>query len=431
MFRPKKKKEPTLMEELKERNLLEEGDVVDIPELENDDLIEENSLSVVVRCLNPTMHKVGALVKALPPIWGLEDRVKGRGVGDNQAQFIFQCERDLQFVLSKGPWFVNGWIVALDQWSPNPGPDFLKLIPFWVRIRGIPVHLLKKQTVEGLFQKYAKVDSVVLHAKNSDSLEYVRARAWIKADEPLQFRRSARFKSGELISTELEYEKLLKVCFTCKKLTHDQNICPNQIHTLDHDSGTAGGQMVRGAKAMTSKQGGKGKGKEKGLLYPDSDDIEKGGKRPSASIQTQSEHLVSGRTPLSTKTSRASKRGEPKKTTVWRKKDNSQESSRGSRGGEGGSSNSVGDSIHSGRKTPSQERRRSIQERIQTPPSVFQRLRSGSGSKEKAVVKSSSEGKKKDSRSPKNQSSEGESSHQRPTSDGRIESVKEEAPKLQ
>ena len=74
MFRPKKKKELSLVEELKELELLEKSEMVDIPDLENDDLIEENSLSVIVRCLNPSVHKVGGLVKALPPIWGMEDR---------------------------------------------------------------------------------------------------------------------------------------------------------------------------------------------------------------------------------------------------------------------------------------------------------------------------------------------------------------------
>ena len=58
MFRPRKKKEISLVEELRDLELLEEGDIVDIPDVENDDLIEENSLSVVVRCLNPTVHKV-------------------------------------------------------------------------------------------------------------------------------------------------------------------------------------------------------------------------------------------------------------------------------------------------------------------------------------------------------------------------------------
>lgn len=70
--------------------LLEDGEFVEIPELKNEDLIEENSMSIIVRCLNPTVHKVGGLVKAPPPIWGMEDSVKGRGVGENTVQFFFQ-----------------------------------------------------------------------------------------------------------------------------------------------------------------------------------------------------------------------------------------------------------------------------------------------------------------------------------------------------
>lgn len=228
MNRPRKRKESSLLHELKELELLGDGEFVDIPELENEDLIEENSMSLIVRCLNPTVHKVGGLVKALPPIWGMEESVKGRGVGENKVQFFFQNARDLQHVLTKGPWFVNGWIVSMDQWSPNPGPEFLCRIPFWIRVRGLPVHLLKKQAVEGLLGPLGRVEKVELHAKNSSSVEYIRALVWINTEEPLQFKRIARFKSGEVVPTELEYEKLIKVCFTCKRLTHDQLYCPMQ-----------------------------------------------------------------------------------------------------------------------------------------------------------------------------------------------------------
>ncbi|KAG2270080.1 hypothetical protein Bca52824_064635 [Brassica carinata] len=131
----------------------------------------------------------------------MEDRVHGRGVGADRVQFIFHSDRDLHHVLTRGPWFVNGWI-----------PDFLRKIPFWIRIRGLPVHLLKKQAVESLVKPLGKVETVELHAKNSLSVEYVRALVWINSDEPLQFRRIARFKSGEVIPTELEYERLIKIC---------------------------------------------------------------------------------------------------------------------------------------------------------------------------------------------------------------------------
>ncbi|XP_013635453.1 PREDICTED: uncharacterized protein At4g02000-like [Brassica oleracea var. oleracea] len=169
--------------------------MVDSPDLEVDDLIEENTLSVIVHCLNPYVHKVGGLVKALPPIWGMEERVRGRGVGENRVQFIFTSENDLQHVLSKGPWFVNGWMVSMDQWNPNPPPEYLQRIPFWIKVRGLPIHMLKREIVESLLGPLGEVGPVEIHAKASNSLEYVRAKVNINTEEPLQFRRVARFKS--------------------------------------------------------------------------------------------------------------------------------------------------------------------------------------------------------------------------------------------
>ncbi|XP_024014284.1 uncharacterized protein LOC112088226 [Eutrema salsugineum] len=154
----------------------------------------------------------------------------------------------------------EGWIITVDQWKPNPGPDFLNLIPFWIRIKGLPIHLLKKQAIESLISPLGMVGAVELHAKNSDSVEYVRAHAMIPADKPLQFRKLARFSTGEHIQTELIYEKLLKVCFTCRRLTHDQATCPYQINEAQPSVAdrSKSASQVRADKSSKSK----GKGKE-------------------------------------------------------------------------------------------------------------------------------------------------------------------------
>lgn len=66
----------SLLEELRDLELLEESEMVDIPELKNKDFIKKNSLSMVVWCLNPTVYKVGGLVKALPPTWGRKTELR-------------------------------------------------------------------------------------------------------------------------------------------------------------------------------------------------------------------------------------------------------------------------------------------------------------------------------------------------------------------
>ncbi|KAG7559476.1 Ribonuclease H-like superfamily [Arabidopsis thaliana x Arabidopsis arenosa] len=229
MNRPRKKREVSLMEELKELDLLGEGETVDIPDLENDDLIEENSMSVIVRCLNPTVHKVGGLVKALPPIWGMEDRVKGRGVGEDRVQFIFENEGDLYHVL--------------------------------IRIRGIPIHLVKKQAVESTIEPYGKVDAVELHAKNSPSLEYVRARTWIKADEPLQFLKTARFRTGEVARIELEYETDQGKGKEKAYGEEPDQILPSRPRKKSTPSHSESGQRVRNVKERLQWAGQEGRNK--------------------------------------------------------------------------------------------------------------------------------------------------------------------------
>lgn len=283
MNRPRKKKELSLMEELKELDLFEDGEPVDVPDLENDDLIEENSMSVIVRCLNPTAHKVGSLVKALPPIWGMEERVRGRGVGENRVQFIFENEGDLYHVLYRGPWFVNGWIIALDQWKPHPDSEFLNRIIFWVRIRGIPIHLIKKHAVESIIEPHGKVEAVELHAKNSTSLEYVRARVWVKAEDPLCFNKMARFATGEQSRLEIEYEKLRKVCFICKRLTHDKSLCTYQ---LPQPTGPKGGAKTTRGKTK-EKVTSKGKKTVSGDPHPPVPELLKTGPPPILSNPTE------------------------------------------------------------------------------------------------------------------------------------------------
>ncbi|VVA98056.1 unnamed protein product [Arabis nemorensis] len=71
------------------------------------------------------------------------------------------------------------------------------------RIKGLPIHLLKEQAVRSLMAPLGKVEGVELHAKNSTSLEYMRALVFVKADEPLQFRKVARMSTGEVYTTEL------------------------------------------------------------------------------------------------------------------------------------------------------------------------------------------------------------------------------------
>ncbi|CAN6918760.1 unnamed protein product, partial [Brassica oleracea] len=76
--------------------------------------------------------------------------------------------------------------------------------------------MLKREIVESLLGPLGEVGPVELHAKKLKLFGICARKV--------------------TIPTELEYEKLIKVCYTCKRLTHDQSRCPLQVSTLEDPS---------------------------------------------------------------------------------------------------------------------------------------------------------------------------------------------------
>lgn len=95
--------------------------------------------------------------------------------------------------------------------------------------------------------------------------------------------KKANFKSGESVLTELEYEKLLKDCFTCKRLTHDINSCPFKIDPKD----TANSREDGADSSRWLKAHDRNKEKEGKQLSVIPDDIPRLGKITTSSHQSQ------------------------------------------------------------------------------------------------------------------------------------------------
>lgn len=124
-----------------------------------------------------------------------------------------------------------------------------------------------------------------LHAKNSNLVKYIRAHVWIKADEPLKFRRLARFRTREIIPTEQEYEKLLNVCFLCKWLTHYQTACPDKIF---HESSHRRNWNTQNTQPQSVRKRPK-LGKGKGIMVEKDSNKDKAGGKRQVTKQTISE----------------------------------------------------------------------------------------------------------------------------------------------
>ena len=195
---------------------------VRIPESDNSSLIEENKFTLIGRVTNPLIQKPKAVVSYFPQFWNLDSTVTGRDLGSDRFLFKFESEEALQSVLRRGPYHYKRWILILQRWEPIASDLFPALISFWVKIHGLPVHQWTPQTIRTIGSEIGQLSNseTGLDAANG------RVRVQLNGLEPLEMLMPVRMPQGEVISVELEYEKLEKHCFTCFSLLHEENDCP-------------------------------------------------------------------------------------------------------------------------------------------------------------------------------------------------------------
>ena len=73
----------------------------------DDNLIKDNSLSLIGKILNPKKQNVEHLIVAMPKQCGMSDKISACDLGNGRFLFNFDKEEDLNFVLRQGPFHHN------------------------------------------------------------------------------------------------------------------------------------------------------------------------------------------------------------------------------------------------------------------------------------------------------------------------------------
>lgn len=121
---------------------------IDVPE--NAYLTHKHSLTLIGKVTNPSAQKVWALIAFFTDHWKTERKPVGADLGQGMFQFQFELESDLLSVLERRPYHYGRWMVILQRWEPTTSPQFPSLIPFWIKVQGIPVHLWTEETIRRL-----------------------------------------------------------------------------------------------------------------------------------------------------------------------------------------------------------------------------------------------------------------------------------------
>lgn len=110
-------------------------------------------------------------------------------------------------------------MVILQRWEPTTSPHFPSLIPFWIKVQGIPIHLWTEDTIKRLGE-----DIGVYEEADITSLT-VRMRVYINGRLPLIKQSIIEYKGGNEVTAHFVYERLEKHCSCCNRLDHDIHDC--------------------------------------------------------------------------------------------------------------------------------------------------------------------------------------------------------------
>ncbi|KAF2570881.1 hypothetical protein F2Q70_00003109 [Brassica cretica] len=138
-------------------------------------------MSLIGKVLNPKKQNVEKLLQTMPTQWGLQDRITANDLGKGKFLFNFTTEEDLMSVLQKGPFHYNYCMFVLVRWEPVVHDDYSWIIPFWVQLYGLPLHLWTVTNLRNIGSRIGHVDV--------DSIELTEGRMRIEVDSrrPLMF----------------------------------------------------------------------------------------------------------------------------------------------------------------------------------------------------------------------------------------------------
>lgn len=194
---------------------LEEDKPVDLTEDDDVNTVIQSARSLIGRLLNPECQNMARMLKIMPRIWKIYERVKGIALSKESFQFIFELETDLQTVMKHGLWTFDDWGMVMDRWQEFPPPKFLQTAPIWIRIHKIPVNYFSLKTMDAIADAVGHVKTIEYDPDKPYLLEYVRVLVIVDLQNPLRDTKSVNLPKGLSAMVDIEYERVRKKCFKC------------------------------------------------------------------------------------------------------------------------------------------------------------------------------------------------------------------------
>ncbi|KAL0753890.1 hypothetical protein Bca101_091558 [Brassica carinata] len=205
---------------------LEEDVPVTLTEDEDYSAAIRNGRSLIGRLLNPECQNMARMLRTMPKIWKIYERVRGIALSKESFQFIFDLETDMQTVMKHGFWTFDDWGMVMDRWMEYPLTDFLQKASVWIRLHKLPVNYLTLKTIRAVSNPIGHVKDIEFDPTKPHLQEYVRVRVIMDLQQPVRDSKLVNLPNGGSTTVDVEYERVRKKCFHCFRLSHEKQRCP-------------------------------------------------------------------------------------------------------------------------------------------------------------------------------------------------------------
>ncbi|CAA7055144.1 unnamed protein product [Microthlaspi erraticum] len=132
----------------------------------------------------------------------------------------------MEKVLSNRPYHYERLMLIIQRWEPIISPTFPAFIPFWIELKGIPLHYWQKDLLYSIGEE---LGGMIKHELTSTT---AKIKVHINGLQPLVKETVIEYESGEESIVTLEYENLENHCRICHRLTHDTYNCQEETETV-------------------------------------------------------------------------------------------------------------------------------------------------------------------------------------------------------
>ncbi|KAI0529049.1 hypothetical protein KFK09_001594 [Dendrobium nobile] len=139
----------------------------------------------------------------------------------------FQSLEAMEEVLNGGPWFVGGFVIGLDIWSPNFSPNSLDGVSasIWVRLPHLPLHCWDESNITRIVSRIGTPLLLDGNMFRWGRREFASACIRVKLNSKLPSGVWVEGLHGRFFQ-KFEFENLSSLCFKCGRIGHIESICP-------------------------------------------------------------------------------------------------------------------------------------------------------------------------------------------------------------